>query len=246
MGPKLVDGDQRPGHRAAHQPGACPSAAEASTGSRAGGQRVSQSRAGSPRAAQRSSRPLAIRGGLPAEAGRVGHRVQQQRRRQVIVPAAPPARARRCGILARPADRDRRQPSASPEIHGRLGSDPSRGRHIPHHALDATTKRAIAQHRALLQVHSKQLPHLGLHRIGGPGRPRGPLADKHHLPVNRRLGSGAADRLFAFGFSGEPVARDASRRGPTWCLFSGDKLLGGPQADSSPARSMVQVIEKDR
>ncbi len=49
-----------------------------------------------------------------------------------------------------------------------------------------------------------------------------------------------------FGFTGEPVARDSIAAGADLVLFSGDKLLGGPQAGIlAGKKEHIQKIEKD-
>jgi L-seryl-tRNA(Ser) seleniumtransferase len=79
-----------------------------------------------------------------------------------------------------------------------------------------------------------------------------PLADlvalgkKHGLPVVDDIGSGALLDFGRFGFQGEPVARDSIAAGADLVLFSGDKLLGGPQAGVIAGRKdLVQKVEKD-
>jgi L-seryl-tRNA(Ser) seleniumtransferase len=79
-----------------------------------------------------------------------------------------------------------------------------------------------------------------------------PLADlvglgkKRGLPVIDDVGSGALLDFGRFGFSGEPVARASVAAGADLVLFSGDKLLGGPQAGIIAGRKeLVQKIEKD-
>jgi len=55
------------------------------------------------------------------------------------------------------------------------------------------------------------------------------LGAQHHVPVIDDIGSGAMEDLSRYGVSGEPVVGDSLRAGADVVLFSGDKLLGGPQ-----------------
>ena len=56
------------------------------------------------------------------------------------------------------------------------------------------------------------------------------LARRHNLLVMDDLGSGALLDLSLLGLRKEPLAADAIRAGVDLVTFSGDKLLGGPQA----------------
>jgi L-seryl-tRNA(Ser) seleniumtransferase len=56
------------------------------------------------------------------------------------------------------------------------------------------------------------------------------LGRQRGLPVMEDLGSGALFDLSRFGLRREPLAADAIRAGVDVVCFSGDKLLGGPQA----------------
>jgi L-seryl-tRNA(Ser) seleniumtransferase len=98
---------------------------------------------------------------------------------------------------------------------------------------------------ALMQVHTSN------YRVSGFTKSV-PLADlvslgkKYSLPVVDDVGSGALLDFSRFGFEGEPVARASIAAGADLVLFSGDKLLGGPQAGIIAGRKQwIQKIEKD-
>lgn len=55
------------------------------------------------------------------------------------------------------------------------------------------------------------------------------LGRKRHLPVIDDIGSGALIDFSKYGVTGEPVASASIEAGADLVLFSGDKLLGGPQ-----------------
>jgi L-seryl-tRNA(Ser) seleniumtransferase len=72
------------------------------------------------------------------------------------------------------------------------------------------------------------------------------LGQKHKIPVIDDIGSGALVDFARFGFQDEPVARASIAAGADLVLFSGDKLLGGPQAGIiAGKKEWVQKIEKD-
>lgn len=85
------------------------------------------------------------------------------------------------------------------------------------------------QTRALLKVHTSNYRIMGFSEAV-------PLADlvalgrKRGLPVIEDLGSGSLVELEQFGIHGEPTVQDSVRAGVDVISFSGDKLLGGPQA----------------
>jgi L-seryl-tRNA(Ser) seleniumtransferase len=56
------------------------------------------------------------------------------------------------------------------------------------------------------------------------------LARKHNIPVMEDLGSGEIFDLRNVGVHGEPMIADSLRAGVDLVTYSGDKLLGGPQA----------------
>ena len=72
------------------------------------------------------------------------------------------------------------------------------------------------------------------------------LAKKHGIGVIDDIGSGALIDFGRFGFDGEPVARDSIAAGADLVLFSGDKLLGGPQAGIlAGKKKWIEKIESD-
>jgi L-seryl-tRNA(Ser) seleniumtransferase len=70
------------------------------------------------------------------------------------------------------------------------------------------------------------------------------LARKHKLPLMEDLGSGALVDLATVGIGGEPGVLDSLRLGVDVVTYSGDKLLGGPQAGLISARE--DLIQKMR
>jgi L-seryl-tRNA(Ser) seleniumtransferase len=72
------------------------------------------------------------------------------------------------------------------------------------------------------------------------------LGRKHNIPVIDDAGSGALIDFAQFGLPGDPVIGESLAAGADLVLFSGDKLLGGPQAGIIVGKKeLVQRIEKD-
>jgi L-seryl-tRNA(Ser) seleniumtransferase len=69
------------------------------------------------------------------------------------------------------------------------------------------------------------------------------LAEKHKLQLVEDLGSGALFDLRAIGINNEPSVMDSLRAGVHVVTYSGDKLLGGPQAGLISGReNLVQKM----
>jgi L-seryl-tRNA(Ser) seleniumtransferase len=65
------------------------------------------------------------------------------------------------------------------------------------------------------------------------------LGKAHQLPVIDDVGSGCLYNLSRFGLTDEPVVSESLQAGADMVLFSGDKLLGGPQCGVIVGRSEV-------
>jgi L-seryl-tRNA(Ser) seleniumtransferase len=81
----------------------------------------------------------------------------------------------------------------------------------------------------LLKVHTSNYKIVGFTKEVSPGE-LALLGKKYNLPVMWDLGSGSFIDLAAYGAGGEPTVQQAVDSGVDVLTFSGDKLLGGPQA----------------
>jgi L-seryl-tRNA(Ser) seleniumtransferase len=91
-------------------------------------------------------------------------------------------------------------------------------------------ERAITeQTRLLLRVHRSNFEITGFTEQASPAELVA-LARKRGIPLMEDLGSGALFDLQSVGIGGEPGVLDSLRSGVDIVTYSGDKLLGGPQA----------------
>ena len=85
------------------------------------------------------------------------------------------------------------------------------------------------QTRAILKVHTSNYRIVGFTE-SVPREALAALARERGLPLIEDLGSGALVELEQYGIHGEPTVQRSLRAGVDVASFSGDKLLGGPQA----------------
>ena len=81
----------------------------------------------------------------------------------------------------------------------------------------------------LLKVHTSNYKIVGFTKEVSPEE-LARLGKKHNLPVMWDLGSGSFIDLSTYGAGNEPTVQQAVNSGVDVLTFSGDKLLGGPQA----------------
>lgn len=91
-------------------------------------------------------------------------------------------------------------------------------------------EKAINEHtKALMKVHTSNYRIIGFSETPVLSE-LVELGHKYDLPVIEDLGSGCLLDLNRFGIHDEPSVQDSIRAGVDVVSFSGDKLLGGPQA----------------
>ena len=106
----------------------------------------------------------------------------------------------------------------------------------------ADYERAIGPETAvLLRVHQSNFRVVGFTEQPSLARPR-PGRARHELPLVDDLGSGRCSIAAALG--DEPSARESLEAGADLVCFSGDKLLGGPQAGIVVGRA--ELVERLR
>lgn len=106
-------------------------------------------------------------------------------------------------------------------------------------------ERAIGpETRALLRVHTSNYRIVGFSQRPGLAE-LVELGRKYGLPVIEDLGSGSLVDLNAFGIHDEPTVQQSVKAGVDIISFSGDKLLGGPQAGLIlGSKRYIEVLKK--
>ena len=192
-------------------------------------------------------RPLPGRGGAPDRAdrrrGRAGHEQQRGGRRPGRRPGRPgrPGRSSRAASWSRSA-----AASGSPRSSGAAAPGWSRsGTTNRTRAADFEAALADGGARAVLRVHPSNFVIAGFTEAPDATAVAA-LAHRHGAIVIDDLGSGALLPTEQFGLAHEPMPAERLAAGADLVTFSGDKLVGGPQAGLIVGRAdLVARLRRD-
>lgn len=117
------------------------------------------------------------------------------------------------------------------------------------HEIGTTNKTRISDYEeainentgALLKVHTSNYKVVGFTEEATLEQ-LATLGKKYNLPVIMDLGSGVLVNLEKYGLAHEPTVQEQVKKGADLVCFSGDKLLGGPQAGIIVGKK--RIIEK--
>jgi len=121
------------------------------------------------------------------------------------------------------------------------------------HEVGTTNKTHLSDYAAAINENTGVIlrVHMSNYRIVGffeePGiEELTKLGREHGIPVIDDLGSGALVDLARYGLESEPMVRDSIRAGVDVACFSGDKLIGGPQAGVIVGKAaVIKAIKKN-